>query len=149
GGEGGEGAVEADHRRDEVDERRLVGYLGVVEEARAGEMALAPVLLDAPPVVCALERERGVFGDLQLDDDEPPVATERQQVNGARGGGRLARGAELRVQRREPQARIEARDVAPQERFEPGFGRGAVERVPVIARAGKPLFRAARAPMLF
>src|SRR5215208_953802 len=69
-GERVEGAVEAEHGGDEVEERRLVGEVGVAEEARAGDVPGAPLRLDAPPVVSALERERGVLRDLQLDDDE-------------------------------------------------------------------------------
>src|ERR1043165_10091954 len=99
-----------EHGRAEADERRVCGDLRVAEESRALDVAGAPVLLDAPPVVSALEGERRVLRDFQLDDDEPTVAPERQQVNRARGGWRLrACGTELRVQRREPQAGIEPR----------------------------------------
>ena len=64
-----EGAVEAQQRGDEVDERRVVGNLRVAEEARAAEVAGAVLVRDSPPVVGALERERRILRDLQLDDD--------------------------------------------------------------------------------
>jgi hypothetical protein len=40
------------------------------------------------------------------------------------------------VEGREPEAGVEPRDVAAQERFEPSLRRGRVERVPTVARVG-------------
>ena len=93
--------------------------------------------LDPAPVVRALQGERRIFRDFQFNDDQPTVEAERQQVNGARAArARRMGGAELSVQRREPETRIEPRDVAPQQRFEPRFGSVAVERVCVVAGFG-------------
>jgi hypothetical protein len=56
--------VEAEQGGDEVEERRVVGDLCVAEEARAADVPGALVCVDAPPVVRALKRERGVLRDL-------------------------------------------------------------------------------------
>src|SRR5579885_784408 len=98
-----ERAVEAEHRRDEIDERWPVRNFGVAEQTRAHDVARAPVRLDATPVVRALERERRVLRDLQLDDGQTTVAPEREKVNGPRRRRAPARHAELRVQWREAQ----------------------------------------------
>ena len=107
--------MEAQRRGGEVDERRPFGEVRVSEEARAGDVAAAAVGLDAPPVVGALQGVRGVLGGFQLDDDEAAVAPQREQIDGPRAVFGRARGAELRVQRREAEAGVEPRDVAPQE----------------------------------
>src|SRR5207248_1609001 len=97
-------AMEAKHRRDKIDERRLVGNLRVVEESCPFDVARTSVRLDATPVVRALKRERRVLRNFQLDHGEATVAAQSQKVNRPRGLSALARRTELRVQRREPKA---------------------------------------------
>ena len=105
--------METKDGRDQVNERRLVGDLKRAEQTRARDVAGAAVHFDAPPVVRALQREHCVFRNFQLDDGEPAVAPEREQVNGACARARLLRRPKLRVERREDETGIEPRDVAP------------------------------------
>src|ERR1051325_8493903 len=117
--------MESEGRCDQIDQRGLVCNRGIAEQVSAGERARAPVSFDAPPVIDSLKNVFAVFTDLQLYDDEAAIASERQQVYGARGGGDRSalRGAKLRVERGEAQARVEPRNVAPEHGFKPSFRR--------------------------
>ena len=132
--------MKAQQRRDEIDERRLVGNLGIVEQACFSDVAGAMISRNSSPVICALQRKRGIFRHFQFDDDEPPVAPERQQINRTRTAATaritITRSTKLRVQGCQPQTRVKARDVAPQQRFEPCFRRRCIPRVPLIEGIG-------------
>src|SRR5213593_4718883 len=96
-------------------------------------MAAPAVSLDTPPVIDSLKDVLAIFGYLQLNHHQPAIVTQGQQVDWSRARRTAVRCPKLRVQRSNNQSRIELRDIAAQDRFEPGLTRGAVQPVTPVA----------------
>src|SRR6185436_12747676 len=119
-------------RRHQVDEGRFIADLSVAEEFGARDMATAPVSLNALPIVNSLQDMLARLRHFQLNYNESSILSERQEINWTNSEHAASRCPELRVQRRDYQAGVEAGDVAAQQRFEPGFRGVAVERVVTV-----------------
>ena len=87
---------------------------------------------NALPIVDSLQDVLARFYNFQLNNNEPSVLPEGQEINWTNTKHATARSSELRKQRRDNQAGIEARNVAAQQRFEPGLRGVSVERVVMI-----------------
>ena len=124
-------------RRHQVDERRFIADLSIAEEFGARDMATASVSLNALPIVNSLQYMLARLRNFQLNYHESSILPERQQINWTNPEHAASSGPELRVQRRDYQAGIEARDIAAQQRFEPGFRSVSVERVVMVGSLGR------------
>ena len=104
--------MDAQCGRDEINEWRLISDRARAEEFRACDVAAATMGFDTPPIIGALQNVLAVFRDFQLDHNQPPILSQRQQIDRPDAELRSARGAKLRVQRRDDQTGIESGDVA-------------------------------------
>src|SRR2546423_12383853 len=98
-------------------------------------MTATAMRFHSPPVINSLKNVFAIFVNFQLDHNQSPVMTQREQIDWARAtprsNGTAVRRPELCVQRRDDQARIEFRYVATQKRFQPCFTRRAIK--PLLA----------------
>ena len=91
---------------------------------------------DAQPVVEGLQRELEIGGGFDLDYSEAAATIAGEQVHdGAIAGGE---GRGLSVDWMCEEARIDDREVGADDRFEPGFGPIAIQRVGGILRCFAP-----------
>src|SRR5437588_1008476 len=91
---------------------------------------------DATPVIDSLKNVLTIFCDLQFNYHQSPIMSQRQQIDWPRAASSEAtavRSPKLRVQRRDDQAWIQSRNVAPQNRFQPRFARSPIKPMPAIA----------------
>src|SRR5580704_12926172 len=90
------------------------------------------MLADTEPIVSGLQRKMDVFRSFQFDDGEPARCCDRENVEDA-AFGRGAR-KQLRVDKTLIERRIDARDVATNDGFEPAFGLRTIKSVTGVSR---------------
>ncbi len=93
--------MKTQRRRYEIDQWRFIADLTFAKEPGAAEVAATSMRFDAAPVINSLEDMLAVFVDFQFDHRQPSVVTQRQQVDRPRSRWAAARGAKLRVERRD------------------------------------------------
>jgi hypothetical protein len=98
----------------QIDERRLIADFSIAEKFGARDVATAPVSLNPLPIINSLQNMLARFGHLQLNNNKPPILSERQQIDWPNAENAASGCPELRVQRRNYQAGIETGDVATQ-----------------------------------
>src|SRR5215471_1777434 len=109
--------MKPERRRHQINQRRLITNLSIVEQSGGTDMSAPSMRLDPPPVVNSLKHMLAIFADFQFNHHQTPIVTQGEQVDGPRAAapdGRAMRGPELRVQRRDNQAGIEFRNVTAQ-----------------------------------
>ena len=107
--------MDSQGRGHQIDQRRLVTDFSVAEKFGARDMAAAPVSLNTLPVVNSLQDMLARFCHLQLDNNQSSILPECQQIDGTNAQQAASSSPELRVQRSNYQAGIEAGDVATQQ----------------------------------
>src|SRR5205085_12624252 len=98
----------------------------------------------ASPVIDSLENVLAIFTYFQFDHYQTSVVTQREKINrpGATLGskGAAVGSPKLRMQRSDDQSRIEFRNVATENRFEPGFAGCAIQPMATISTVGVAIF---------
>jgi hypothetical protein len=100
--------------------------------AFSSELIVAGVPFDTHPVVEGLKGEVGIFGGLEFENREAPVAAGGEQVNHATVAA--GEGGHLTVERMREQPGVEFVDVSANGAFEPGLRVAAVEGMLRVSR---------------
>ena len=113
---------------------RRVGTQGKAREVTTTfKLAGFEVPFDAHPVIQGLERQMYVLAGLHLDDHQPPVVIQCEQIQNAARTRRELRG--LAVQGRVANTGVQAASRAANLRFEPSLGMAPEEGVGAIGCA--------------
>ena len=89
--------MDAQGRRDEIDERRFISDRSGTKELRTREVTAASMGFDSPPVVGSLQHVLAVFRDFLLDHNQSSVLSQRQQIDRPDAELRAACSPKLRV----------------------------------------------------
>src|SRR5882724_4324209 len=70
--------MKAKCRRDQINQRRFIADFSIAKKFGAADMSAAAMRFDAPPVIDALEDMLAIFADLQFNDCQSAVVSQRQ-----------------------------------------------------------------------
>src|SRR5438874_13442598 len=88
---------------------------------------------DWAPVIDALEDVLAIFTYFQFDHYQTPIVTQREKINRPGASWSSVGSPKLRVKGRDDQSRIEARNVATENRFEPSLAGRAIQPMATIS----------------
>src|SRR5205814_10158468 len=91
---------------------------------------------DAAPVIDALENVLAIFIYVQFDHHQTSIVAQCEKINRPGASWSTVGSPKLRMQRGDDQSRIEFRNVATENRFEPGFAGCAIQPMPTISTVG-------------
>src|SRR5580704_18331577 len=124
--------VESQRRRHQPNQRRTRIKLDSREISVTLKIPALEMLPHTQPVIHSLHRQLNILRSLQLDDHQPPVQRDSQQINYAAIRGGECR--HLRVKKSRVQLRVKLRRVSLNQSFNPAFRRGAIERMIALVR---------------